>query len=110
MACTQGHQECIGPQCTKANAPNRPLIGKAREWAEIMGRFRELAITHWGKNRTEGPNSYVLSFYDGKDASNFVREARAVLEQHPVYSYKITMGIENYTLWTCKIRVKRLKP
>lgn len=41
MACNRGHLDCIGPECTKANVPNRPLIGVARERAANMAAIKE---------------------------------------------------------------------
>lgn len=41
MACDNGHLDCIGPVCTIAASPKRPLIGCAKTKAEIFQKLKD---------------------------------------------------------------------
>ena len=78
MACSLGHQTCLGPTCTQPSLPNRPLIGKAREKQELQGEIKNAINKHLGGLDAIKPRAIVVRFYSPITMGEFLQEVESI--------------------------------
>lgn len=61
MSCDNGHTDCIGPICTIAASPKRPLIGCAKTKAEIFQKLKDKCYYFASESATTATIQYSMA-------------------------------------------------
>ena len=76
--CNNGHANCIGPDCTLAAVPNRPLIGKARVLADFRAAIQTALKGRQPVKVTS--SSVVYQWYSPYTALEAARDLQTTLQ------------------------------
>jgi hypothetical protein len=87
MTCNNGHTTCIGPICTAANVPKRPLIGPAKDKAAIRQGLADICYYFL----KETPTSFVTAYSRLESATRYLLLAQDIIGKQSTWTWKVKL-------------------